>query len=451
MMMMTTTRSMNNHPMNHTHSLDGGGINGESVSVVAGSTSTTTTTTTTTTTSTSTTTTNGEPHAFDFVAQLAGICLYQSHFRRNAMNPQNDRIRASSATNWIDDASAKMLQQAMDRLTLFHPLPGTTHDPYQNSDPQTNMEYARWLKSIPSPAVMDLSMDLRQVINTTFLTDDAMLSKIDETRSDFLSRLQCRLWWFPSGTALPGPLLEPPATLVFGKLLYGGLTRYRRLGGGTGRTTASSQQQRRAGVRTDVKPTIHDPVPTFLMYGGVERMYESVDMGPAALLEVILYPRGQEQNAQQFASHNTNSRNTIMQLLGVIWRPQSMFCYYQPNNATSTNSPTASASTVSMLPSGSRRNDAFRDGMQSTIGGLQPQIDTIVRRVLDGRVIRPVTETTDLVTTTTSMDTTTTTTTNIPSLTASCLEAEELQLLGLTPVRGLLLYGPPGCGTCTFM
>ena len=31
-------------------------------------------------------------------------------------------------------------------------------------------------------------------------------------------------------------------------------------------------------------------------------------------------------------------------------------------------------------------------------------------------------------------------------LSLAALEAEELASLGLTPVRGLLLYGPPGCG-----
>ena len=82
-MMMT---SIDNHPMNHTNSVDGGGINGDPVSVVdpievSRSSATTTTTTT-----------NGDYHAFDFVAQLAGICLHQSHFRRKSMNPHNDRI-----------------------------------------------------------------------------------------------------------------------------------------------------------------------------------------------------------------------------------------------------------------------------------------------------------------------------------------------------------------------
>ena len=72
----------------------------------------------------------------------------------------------------------------------------------------------------------------------------------------------------------------------------------------------------------------------------------------------------------------------------------------------------------------------------------------IVRRVLDGRVIRPVDEDSgsfieeqmknnvedSLLTKTTG------------ELTQAALEADELALLGLTPVRGMLLYGPPGCG-----
>lgn len=42
----------------------------------------------------------------------------------------------------------------------------------------------------------------------------------------------------------------------------------------------------------------------------------------------------------------------------------------------------------SML-SGEARNEAFKTDFQTSVGGLQPQIESLVRRVLDGRVIRP--------------------------------------------------------------
>jgi vesicle-fusing ATPase len=79
----------------------------------------------------------------------------------------------------------------------------------------------------------------------------------------------------------------------------------------------------------------------------------------------------------------------------------------------------------------SERNETRR--LNPTFG--QPQIDAIVRRVLDGRVIRPAQEDANAV-----KDETTT------ALSIAAMEAEELAILGLTPVRGLLLYGPPGCG-----
>ena len=41
--------------------------------------------------------------------------------------------------------------------------------------------------------------------------------------------------------------------------------------------------------------------------------------------------------------------------------------------------------------SGKDRNDAFEsDFKMAIISGLQPQIDAIIRRVLDGRVLQPV-------------------------------------------------------------
>jgi hypothetical protein len=84
--------------------------------------------------------------------------------------------------------------------------------------------------------------------------------------------------------------------------------------------------------------------------------------------------------------------------------------------------------------SGKDRNDAFESDFREAVGGLQPQIDAIVRRVLDGRVLRPAQEDDGVA----EADQLTS------SLKAAAMEAEELAVLGLTPVRGLLLYGPPG-------
>ena len=89
--------------------------------------------------------------------------------------------------------------------------------------------------------------------------------------------------------------------------------------------------------------------------------------------------------------------------------------------------------------SGKERNDAFKDDFRSAVGGLSPQIEAIVRRVLDGRVLKPADEDERMTngSSTGMMEN---------NLSEASLEAEELALLGLTPVRGLLLYGPPGCG-----
>jgi hypothetical protein len=53
-------------------------------------------------------------NAFEAVASHASFCLLQSDVRRDAVGkPQG--TQASSATNWINDASAFVLQKALDK------------------------------------------------------------------------------------------------------------------------------------------------------------------------------------------------------------------------------------------------------------------------------------------------------------------------------------------------
>ena len=68
---------------------------------------------------------------------------------------------------------------------------------------------------------------------------------------------------------------------------------------------------------------------------------------------------------------------------------------------------------------------------------MSDEINQIVRRVLDGRVLRPADEDDSVGDEGDSTN---------AELSAASMEAEELAALGLSPVRGLLLYGPPGCG-----
>ena len=53
---------------------------------------------------------------FDIVAGRAAVCLFESEKRRDAKTEDVDT--PSSATNWINDASAFALQKAFEKLKL---------------------------------------------------------------------------------------------------------------------------------------------------------------------------------------------------------------------------------------------------------------------------------------------------------------------------------------------
>lgn len=389
---------------------------------------------------------------FDLIAGQTAVCLFESDIRRDAIGKAAG-TQASSATNWIHDATAYSLKQALDKLKLKLTNERT------GVDRDEAAAWLRWMKSVPACTLVDLSPAFRAAVNATLT--DAALELMDQKRGEFLARTACRLILLPSGAALPSPLLEPTASIIYGKLLYGGVTRCRLLGS---HNAQSRSVPRRAGERTEFKPTTDTAVPVWMMFGGPDRMLEAVDMGPAAVLEVILLQRGKSLEtsvttatggvgSDNSSSNNYSNNYNNMVVNGMMWKPQNMFDFdrsKEEDTATSRvengkdcqslNTPGFSPSSLS----GKERNEAFRSDFQSTVGGLQPQIESIVRRVLDGRVIRPAQDGAPLdvdgVAATNGSDDTAT------ELSTAALEAEELSLLGLSPVRGLLLYGPPGCG-----
>lgn len=192
----------------------------------------------------------------------------------------------------------------------------------------------------------------------------------------YTERCVCRVIVLPSGMPLTSPLYEPTGTVVLVKLLSGKL------------------QKQPLSFTTHTMP------------GGTDRMYQAMDTGPAVLLEVLLLPA---------ESHQVPWIGENLFVHSVDWpaaerlQLQQQYTKEEEFSQQVDSSHTNKASTL-------------HTEFQSSLGGLQPQIDTIVRRVLDGRVLLRSNSTTNTV------------------------EAQALACLGLVPVRGLLLYGPPGCG-----
>jgi vesicle-fusing ATPase len=361
---------------------------------------------------------------FNVVASKAALCLVESDLRRDAKT--NAITAPSSATNWIHDASAFALQKTLDKMEFISlQSDNQLHQIHFSNkiDRDELASWMRWMKAAPVPAIVDLSANLRAIVNET-VPNEALL---DQTRSQFLHRFFCRLVLLPSGSKLPRPFSEPPASLIYGKLLLGGVTRYRLIG-------STGGNSRKAGERTEIKSPLRNTNPScWIMYGGPKRMYQAADMGPCAIFELGLLPQGTHVHVDEANPIDTVLGPMRIQNLG--WKPRNLFAMANDDKVDSSQAVAdADDDERGFSPSsfaGKTRNEAFRVEFESKVGGLQPQIDAIVRRVLDGRVIRPADGAGDQTS---------------RALAVAALEAEELSLLGLTPVRGLLLYGPPGCG-----
>lgn len=341
-------------------------------------------------------------------------CLIQSDLKRKAGKDGG----STGWTSWIDDASAYRLKCCMDIIALAKLDNTDVGDPSFTKNLSSFDEllsWLRWMRAVPSPLFVDLSEEVRSIASS-LLVNDYYLDMVESTREEFLERIVVNLILLPSGKSLECNIRTPPGAMAYGKLLYGGATRYRLLPG---------KMKRRTGERTAIMTGENDNVMSWSQYGGPERNYEAVDMGPCAIMEVILLPKGLV---------DLDSLQGQMCLSNLGWDINQMIRFWEPSTKGPINDDIGQrkeeeAMDGMLMLNGKERNEFMMEYFTQSIGGLQAQIESIVRRVLDGRVYRSYDDSGEIL-----------------GSDQSFLEAKELESLGLTSIRGLLLYGPPGCG-----
>ena len=327
--------------------------------------------------------------------------------------------------------------------------------PSQIIDDEQRAQWIQWMKSTPNTVFLDLTSHIQQMVAQNYhnaKTDDERwitqdhLQFVDMTLEEYTSRIACHVILIPSGVeTAPFSLVESTGAHVYGKLLYGGVTRFRLLK--SGKTVRRAGESREVLIPPSSKERNgqqqQQSHPSWVQLGGLERRYEAIDMGPAAVIELTMLPRLWQDLPTIFDKatlQGENGEDMVISDAAFGWNPSTMLKLL-PNSTVEDNgvtnstkresSPSSRGNTAFELYEGQQRNVALRSHFESRVGGHQKSIDAIVRRVLDGRSIYA-----QSIYNGDESD----------AIKKARLEAEELSLLGIQPVRGLLLYGRPGTG-----
>jgi vesicle-fusing ATPase len=346
--------------------------------------------------------------AWESLAGNIANCLIQSDLKRDSGFDGS----STGWTSWVEASSAYRLQQCMNALIVLDFQEQTFNLTAQQDE---LLRWMKWIKSSPAPMIVEVSQHLRASVNAT-LTPQA-LELVEQTSDEFLSRIACRLILLPSGGTLQSNIRTAPGAMVYGKQLFGGSTRFRVIG--------NHRQMRKAGERTVIASQNGVPVEAWLQYGGPERNYGAVDMGPCAVMELTILPKGLK--VPELEETNQNHEMYIVQ--GQC-NPKLLFGF-TPNATAivSDHDVVADAATVDLALSQQEQTGIkplrhIESRFENVLGGLSSEIEAITRRVLDGRALVR----------------------NSGSEDESTDEIKLMLDLGLHPVRGLVLHGPPGCG-----
>lgn len=129
------------------------------------------------------------------------------------------------------------------------------------------------MKASPSPLFLDLTPFIHDLatLNPHWVSQEHLN---DTTLAQFISRLACHIIFLPSGSETSSfALVESTGAHIYGKLLYGGVSRCRLL--------KSGSTVRRVGERREVESPGNQKQskllgghPSWVQLGGLERKYE---------------------------------------------------------------------------------------------------------------------------------------------------------------------------------
>lgn len=204
------------------------------------------------------------------------------------------------------------------------------------------------MKNVPSPLFLDLTKHAHDLITDNHKNSDnpwissKHLESVDMTLEKYISRIGCHVILLPSGAETASlSLVESTGAHIYGKLLYGGVNRFRLL--------TSGKTVRRVGEKRESASADELSHPSWVQLGGLERKYEALDIGPAAVLEITLLPREWQDLPTVFdRSIVTGQARTDMVLNGAAygWDPSIMFDLLSEDER-SNNSPVDRNSTES--------------------------------------------------------------------------------------------------------
>ena len=215
--------------------------------------------------------------------------------------------------------------------------------------------------------------------------------------------VEVKLLVVPPGQILP-PVEHPTGTVVLSKALYGACDVRQMLGDPRG------SKPMREAVRQRIST---EGVTLYL--GGPCRVYgEATLEAPCAILEVALIPSLKITSMKGFVESNENAEHASLPAL------VSLNAQAQQDLLTGPGFPgyaeeAESARKTSLweeVTDDDQRLDIDVDSLRTNVGGLDEQLAAIVRRAFATRRLPP----------------------------------QVMSSLGLSHVKGMLLYGPPGCG-----